>query len=138
MCWREDLSANPLMRELTSHKKDLDDYLKPFKFEQIANGNTYFTATETDDLKERLTKVEEQLADELKQALTDKIKLKAELKELKEEFNTLKQTIPNLTKANWAKSMISKIYIWSSKKENQKLIAATTKYGQAFLEAAIS
>lgn len=134
----EDLSANPLMREFTSHKKDLDDYLKPFKFEKITNGDQYFTPKETDDLKERLIKVEEQLADVLKQALTDKTKLKAELKELKEEFNTLKLTIPNLTRANWAKSVISKFYIWSSKKENQKLIAATAKYGQAFIEAAIN
>lgn len=132
----EDLSSNPVVRELNDQKKELDDFLKQFSINNIPNGDKYFSKQETEELKERLKKVEDQLAEELKQAVSDKTKLKSELNELKKELETLKQTIPNLTKKGWVKYAISKLYIWGSKKNNQNLIKATANYGKALLEGA--
>lgn len=132
----EDLSSDPIIRQLMDQKNHLDTFLKQFDLDKISEGDQYFTTDEMTALDQRLKKVEEQLANELKQAITDKEELKNELEELQNEFKVLRQTMPNLSKKGWVKSMFSKLYIWSSKKDNQKLIKATANYGKSLLDVA--
>jgi archaellum component FlaC len=130
------MSADPILREVNEQKEKLDNFINQFSLEQIPNGDDHFSQSEADDIKERLKALEQQLTKELKNAIDDKKQLAAELSELKKEFNTLKQIIPNLTKKGWFKSAMSKLYIWGSKKQNQKLLQATANYGKALIHTA--
>ena len=130
----EDISADPIVRSINQQYKEMDDFLKQFHFDNIEKGNEYYTKEETEDIKQKLESIQEQFAQELKESIQDKEQLKVELRELKKEFETFKQTIPNLTRKNWAKATISKLFIWGSKKENQRLIKAATNYGKLLVE----
>ena len=130
----DDISAEPVMRELQQQKDELNSFVQQFQFDKIPDGDAHFSKEETEELKKRLKHIEQQLANDIKQAIEDKDLLKKELNELKKEFETLKQTLPHLSKKGWVKSTLSKLYVWGSKKENQQLIKSTAKYGKALID----
>jgi len=130
----EDISSDPVIKGLNKQHQELEKYLQDFDFENVKNGNEFYTRTEAEEIKSKLNEIQNTFEQELKASIKDKELLKAELNELKKEFETIKQTIPNLTKKNWVKSTLTKLYVWGSKKKNQNLIKATVKYGNALLD----
>jgi predicted nuclease with TOPRIM domain len=102
--------------------------------DDIPDGDENFSSSEVEDLKQRLNTLEKKLTEDLNQAVSDKEQLAKDLEELKAEFEILKQTLPNLSKRGWYKAVLSKLFIWGSKQENQKLVQAATEYGKGLIE----
>jgi hypothetical protein len=133
----EDLSADPIVRSINEKQSELETYLNQFPFDNIVNGDEYFSNDEITQIKDRLKNLEDKIATDLKEAIEDKELLKTEQGTLKKEFEALKQTIPNLTRKNWFKSSLSKLFIWGAQKKYQPLIKAATSYGKSLIEGAI-
>ncbi|HLP55116.1 MAG TPA: hypothetical protein VK151_08810 [Fluviicola sp.] len=130
----EDLSADPAIRSFQDKQTELLEFLKQYNFDAIPNGDDHFSKEEIEMIKQKLDAIEESFKKKLNEAIEDKNQLKSELNELKREFETFKQTILNLTKKNWIKATITKLFVWGSKKENQELLKAAVNCGKSLLE----
>jgi len=130
----DDLSADPVVKAAHQTREDLDSFMKQFPFENIVNGEEYYTKQEVEQIKTKLTEVEKTMKEELSRSIEDQELLKKEIADLKKEFDSFRQTVSNFTKKNWIRSTIAKLYIWGSKKENQQLISATARYGEVLID----
>lgn len=116
----EDLTITPENRVFLAQREELE-MLKE-RVEGIPD--EYFTAEEGNDLRERLEKIESQLADKVTLEQPDKVEAQKQMEKLHSEIEILKQTIHSLKKRGWFKSFITKTMTWLSNPSNQKLLKA--------------
>lgn len=90
--------------EVNEKLKDMDD--------------TYFSAEEGKQLKEKLDELEVSFV----QASQENNEIKEELEQLKSEISFLRETINTLSKKRWYVHALIKLFAWGQKKENQLLI----------------
>lgn len=125
-CIWEELSANPIVKELEKQKDDINKI-----FEKIGKiPDEPFTKEEVEKLKERLDGLQKQYEDSFEQIYTEKNILKEKLEELKRDVDALKTTASVLKKAGWIKTYLGKVYKWGKDEQNRKLlkdIVETTK-----------
>ena len=116
----EELTITPELRAFNSQKEEIEKIKA-----QVENiPDEFFSAEEGKELKERLDKLEKQLADKLAVEVPDAKDAKQQIDSLHHEIETLKQTIPVLKKKGWFKSFITKTMTWLSDPKNQKLLKA--------------
>jgi polyhydroxyalkanoate synthesis regulator phasin len=116
----EELTITPEIRVFNAQKEEIEKIKS-----QVENiPDEYFSADEGKELKERLDKLEKQLADKLAAEVPDIKESKEQIDKLHHEIETLKQTIPVLKKSGWFKSLITKTMTWLSDPKNQKLLKA--------------
>lgn len=82
--------------------------------------DNFFTREECEELRNRLDVLEEMISDEKNQ----NAELKSEVEKMKDEIEFLKNTVGKSTKKKWLKSAMIKMWTWSQKPENKKLIEA--------------
>lgn len=82
--------------------------------------NSLFTKEECEELKSRLDMLEEMIEGKENQ----NEELNSEVKKMKAEIEFLKDSVDKLTKKKWLKNAMLKMWIWSQKPENRKIIEA--------------
>ncbi|MEJ0029050.1 MAG: hypothetical protein WDO15_01175 [Bacteroidota bacterium] len=116
----EDITISPENRIFLAQKEEIEK-LK----ERIGEmPDEYFTVEEGNNIRERLEKIESQLADKLINEVPDETESKKQIEKLHQEIEILKQTIHSLKKSGWFKSFVTKTMSWLSNPSNQKLLKA--------------
>lgn len=82
--------------------------------------NSFFTKAESDELKKRLDILEQMISDEK----VKNTELQSEISKMKKEIEFLKNTVDKMEKKKWLRNALLKMWNWSQKPENQKLIEA--------------
>lgn len=114
----EELISNPVVRNIVDKQKEIDDFIESYN--QVEDA--YFTIDEVSDVKSRLDNLEKTLSSELRQTIEDKKELEKELSRLKNDIETLKQSVSSLKKKGWLKSFASKVFRWTKNSENRKAL----------------
>lgn len=117
-CIWEELSSNPIVKQVESQQQQIDDIFD--KFETIKDD--YFTNEEASDLRKRLDELEESLKSQISKNSEDKKILEQEISNLHTDIDTLKQTILSFKKKGWLKSFTSKVFKWTKDSENRKML----------------
>lgn len=115
--WLE-LTHNPVVQTILNKQQQVEDLLETYSNIE----DTYFKEDEIIDVKQRLDNLEASLSNDLKQAISDKKQLEIELNNLKNDIETLKQTVAAFKKKGWFKSFSTKVFKWTKNGENRKLL----------------
>lgn len=121
--WLDNLWSDIMAAPQNRIFKEQKDEIERIKEKVSEMPDEYFTVEEANDLKERLSKLEEQLASKLTVEETNE-NAEKQIKLLKKEIQTLKETLPALKKAGWFKSFTTKMMTWLADPANQKLLKA--------------
>ena len=120
--WLERVKSekmNPLQERYINQK--IQDFKKELESRLEKVEDTSFTRDEREDLKSRL----EILEDIILQNKEQEGVLKEEIIKMQKEIQHLKATIGTSTKRKWLKNAVIKMWSWSLKPENKKLIELT-------------
>ena len=90
------------------------------KLEEI--DDSYFTKEEGNELKERLEQLENSILEQNSQK-----ELQTEIVKMKEEIKFLKETINTLSKKKWLRNALIRIWTWARKEENRNLIESSVE-----------
>jgi ABC-type phosphate transport system auxiliary subunit len=113
-----ELEGIPERRELEEQRAKLEDLLKSTS--EMAD--TFFSKEEADSMMVRLQDLEEQMKRQLEEAAKSKEEADIKIKVLREEFEVLKASLGYMTKKNWAKSAMVKVFEWMKDPTNRKLL----------------
>lgn len=107
---------NPLQERYIS--QTIQDFKVQLEEKLNEMDNSLFTKEECEELKGRLDSLEEMISVEKNQ----NDELKSEIEKMKDEIEFLKDTVDKLTKKKWLRNAMLKMWTWSQKPENRKLI----------------
>jgi polyhydroxyalkanoate synthesis regulator phasin len=117
-CIWEELSSNPIVKQVENQQKQIDDIFE--KFENIKD--EFFSDEEAKDLRRRLDELEENLKSQISKTNEDKKSLEREVQKLHTDIDTLKQTIQSFKKKSWLKSFTTKVFKWTKDSDNRKML----------------
>ncbi len=114
----EELSANPILREVNEQKIELEKL-----FENIKSfDDKYVNKSEAEELKSRLDDLEEKFKAKFEAEIKNASLQKEKVAELEKDIETLKKLVHSLSKGNWFKSLLSKSYKWIRNEDNRELL----------------
>ncbi len=125
----EDLKTVPLSRLILENKESLENLIE--QFENM--DDSYFTVEESEKFKLRLDELEERLANNIRENISDKKEQDAKISELENEINTLKQKIDSHSKKAWAGVFVSKSLDWLKNPLNRKILISGAEVAQSIL-----
>lgn len=107
-------------------KRFIDSEINKFKVEMEHKleeiDDSYFTKEEGNELKERLEQLENSILEQNSQK-----ELQTEIVKMKEEIKFLKETINTLSKKKWLRNALIRIWTWARKEENRNLIESSVE-----------
>lgn len=107
-------------------KRFIDSEINKFKVEMEHKleeiDDSYFTKEEGNELKERLEQLENSILEQSSQK-----ELQTEIVKMKEEIKFLKETINTLSKKKWLRNALIRIWTWARKEENRNLIESSVE-----------
>ena len=117
-CIWEELSANPVVKQVEQQQQQIDKILE--KFDAIKDD--YFSNDEAIELRKRLDELERTLQEQIKQTVEDRKLFEEEVEKLHIDIDTLKETIHSFKKKGWLKSFTGKVFKWTKDSENRRML----------------
>jgi len=110
-----EMKSEPLLRRVNEHEKILRDIKNKLN---TMEDEGYFSPKEENDFIDRLEKLEAAFTEKIETDQEEGRNLKAELKSLTNEIETLKVQLGSLTKKNWYLSFATRLYYWFKRNPN--------------------
>lgn len=120
-CIHNELRSAPQWRELNAWRDDVEKMLA--ELEQSAEGaGEHFSSEEGAALRERLDKLEAEMAAKLQEAVRDQDELQRKTAELHATVEFLKGQVELLDKRTMKKAMMARLFGWFRREDNRKLL----------------
>lgn len=137
LCWLNrinqlylsDAKLRVIDEKVENQKQQLNNIIK--KIDEMPN--SAFSKDESQDIMERLEKLENELKTNTTIMEDETSELKTELHKIQQEVEILKNTINSMSKKGWLKMFAIKIFNWTKKPENKELISAGIDAAQHLL-----
>jgi hypothetical protein len=118
---RSELQSAPQWREQVAWREDVERVLAELTVDDGAPGEM-FSAEEAAKLRDRLDKLEADMAAKLEAAIRDQEELKHKTAELHSTVEFLKSQIESLDKPTMKKAMMARLCGWFRREDNRKLL----------------
>lgn len=132
--WLENLWEEIASAERSRQFDDLKVVIDELKKSANDIEEVPFTREEIEEMKERLKKVEEQVAQHIKKSEPDEKIAKKQTDELRGEVRTLENTLPRINKRAWMKTMIARMAKFMGDKDNRTILEAGKKLIASWLQ----
>jgi hypothetical protein len=116
----QELLAIPIYRQAAEQKEQLEEILTQFE----SLGDTYFSQEEAQEMKKRLDELEQRIAENLKNTITDQSELKTKLQNLEADMNVLKEKLASHKKRGWAGAVAVRVLEWAKDPVNRKVLTS--------------
>lgn len=117
-CIWEELISNPIVKRIEEQQAEIDKIVG--NFENL--DDDYFSIDEAEDLKKRLSKLEEDLKEQIEKNTKSKKEAESQIEDLQNDIDTLKQTVESFKKKSWLKGFSGKIFKWTRNSKNRKML----------------
>jgi hypothetical protein len=117
---QQELLAIPIYRQAAEQREQLEEILS--QFESV--GDTYFSQEEAQEMKKRLEELEQRIAENLKNTVTDQTELKTKLQNLESDMNALKEKLASHKKRGWAGAVAVRVLEWAKDPINRKVLTS--------------
>jgi hypothetical protein len=115
---RDELLAAPTHRQTVEQKEQIEDILT-----QLPNfDDEYFSQEEIEKFKKNLEELEERLAENIRNAVTDQKEQKVRIEKLESEINLLKAKLSSHKKRAWAGNVGTRLIQWAQDPINRKVL----------------
>lgn len=128
---RKDLEAEPIARAVAAHRERVEQLIADLK---DVDADALFTQSEIDGIKEKLKRMEDDLADQIREHATSEKELKSSLERLHQQMAALTSQLQVLSKQSWFRTAFSRMLDWGAKKENRELLLEAAKTTGKFLK----
>ena len=126
---RDELVAQPVLRELAEHREALDDILSSVG--ELKDGS--FTEEEANELRQKLDDLESQLQEQLKKSEQNEKALEASLGELHRDVENLKQSLEVLNRKGWASKLMVRVAKWMTDPKLQPVLESGASIAKKLL-----
>jgi hypothetical protein len=125
----QELQAVPANRELAAQQQAIEDLV-----ETIAGlSDEYFTREEADDLLRRLDELEAQLAQNVRERVTNKKERDSKIERIHADVESLKEKVVVLKKSGWLKAAGVKTLGWLKDPTNRALLKSGAEVTKSLL-----
>jgi hypothetical protein len=129
---RDELKSTVLGRQVYDNKEKIQEIHNLIREKFSNDEESYFSREEGEELKSKITELENLFKENIEKQEANKTKLKSEIDKLQEEAELLKEQVTFLSKSKWITALMIKMMNWSSRNPE-----AAKQIGQAAVKAVL-